>query len=313
MRKQKLTIDGQIDHMKNKKGIQFNIVNEDEAKDFLTNNNYYFKIKSYAKNYEKHVGGKNDGKYINLEFAYLQEMSTIDMYFRRMIIKLTLDTEHFLKTQLLKDFSMNNKENGYDIIDEFLERHPKAKENLDRKAKVKNSACYDLISKYSREDFAIWNIVEVLSFGDFTKLYKMYYEKYETKGSMEKYLWSVNFLRNAAAHNNCLLNSLRTPYSKEITPNKNVMNFLSKIEGISREARGSKMKNPVIHDFVVTLFVFYNVVTSKGIKIHTIEELKDLVDNRMLKRREFFEDNQLIVSNYTFVKKIIDYFYELSI
>lgn len=41
MDKKKLTIDGQIEHMKNKNGIQFNIVKEDEAKEFLKNNNYY--------------------------------------------------------------------------------------------------------------------------------------------------------------------------------------------------------------------------------------------------------------------------------
>lgn len=95
MRKRKLSIDEQIDYMKNKSGIRFNIINEKEAKEFLTNNNYYFKIKSYAKNYEKYQEGENAGKYINLEFAYLKELSTLDMYFRRIIMKITLDTEHF--------------------------------------------------------------------------------------------------------------------------------------------------------------------------------------------------------------------------
>ena len=42
MRKKKLSIDEQIDYMKDKSGIQFNIVNEEEAKKLLTNNNYYF-------------------------------------------------------------------------------------------------------------------------------------------------------------------------------------------------------------------------------------------------------------------------------
>lgn len=55
MRKRKLSIDEQIDYMKNKSGIKFNIVSEQEAKEFLKNNNYYFKIKSYAKNYEKYT------------------------------------------------------------------------------------------------------------------------------------------------------------------------------------------------------------------------------------------------------------------
>lgn len=310
MRKRKLSIDEQIDYMKNKSGIQFNIVNEEEAKEFLKNNNYYFKVKSYAKNYEKYTEGDNIGKYINLEFAYLMEMSKIDMYFRRIIIKMTLDIEHFLKTQLLRDFGGNQKEDGYNIVSELFSRYSHIEENINKKDR--NSACSDLVVKY-RGNFAIWNIVEVLSFGDFIKLYQMYYEKYKTKGSMERYLWSVRFLRNAAAHNSCLLNSLRKPYSNRITPNKKIMNFLSKIKGISREARRNKMKNPVIHDFVVTLYVFNNVVTSKKIKQNTMKELKDLIDNRLTANKGFFQKNQVILSHYEFVKKTIDYFYNLCV
>lgn len=40
----KLTIQEQIEHMK-QQGILFNIVSEEEAIEFLKNNNYYFKIK----------------------------------------------------------------------------------------------------------------------------------------------------------------------------------------------------------------------------------------------------------------------------
>ncbi|MDD4569461.1 MAG: Abi family protein [Tepidanaerobacteraceae bacterium] len=310
MGKVKLSIDGQIDYMKNKSGIQFNIINEEEAKDFLTNNTYYFKIKSYAKNYEKYIEGDNTGKYINLEFAYLKEMSTLDMYFRRVIMKLSLDTEHFLKTQLLRDFASNDEGDGYSIIDELFSTYDYIEGNITKKER--NSACSDLIIKY-KGNFAIWNIVEALSFGDFTKLYQLYYSKYETKGSMEKYLWSVRFLRNAAAHNSCLLNSLRIPYSKKVKPNMRIMNFLSKIDGISREARNSKMKNPVVHDFVVTLFVFNNVTTSEKIKKKTMEELKGLIDGRFIANKEFFRKNQLIISYYDFVKKVIDYFYGLCV
>ncbi|WP_077370001.1 Abi family protein [Anaerosalibacter sp. Marseille-P3206] len=310
MRKKKLSIDEQIDYMKDKSGIQFNIVNEEEAKKFLTNNNYYFKIKSYAKNYEKYIEGENAGKYINLEFAYLKEMSTLDMYFRRIIIKMTLDIEHFLKIQLLRDFSRNDEEDGYNIIDDLFERFPYIEENIDKKSK--NSTCSDLVTKY-KGNFAIWNIVEAIGFGDFTKLYRIYYEKYKTKGSMEKHVWSVRFLRNAAAHNSCLLNSLRTPYSKKINPNMEVINFISKIDGISRKTRQDKMRNPIIHDFVVTLYIFNNIATSEGIKRNTMEELKNLIDNRFTANKEFFEKNQLIISYYDFVKKIIDYFYDLCI
>lgn len=89
----KLTIIQQVEHMK-KQGILFDIVSEEEAISFLENNNYYFKIKAYKKAYYK---DKNIGKYIDLDFAYLKELSTVDALFRKIIVKITLDIEHFLK------------------------------------------------------------------------------------------------------------------------------------------------------------------------------------------------------------------------
>lgn len=140
----------------------------------------------------------------------------------------------------------------------------------------------------------------------------MYYEKYNSKENIGEYLWSVNFLRNAAAHNNCLLNSLRNPYSK-ISRNKKIINYLSTIEGISREARSSKMVNPVIHDFVVALYVFNNIKASRLIKKRNMMELKDIIDNRLTDNKNYFETNQLVVSHYKFIKTIVDYFHDLCI
>ena len=101
--KNKLTIDEQVEDLK-EKGTGFNIVNQDDAKKFLRYNNYYFKLKSYAKNYP--INPKN-GKYVNLEFAYLVELSKIDMYLRKIILGMCLDIEHVLKTRVLYDISQN--------------------------------------------------------------------------------------------------------------------------------------------------------------------------------------------------------------
>ena len=310
MKKKKLTAEEQTTHMKDKGGIGFNIMSEEEAKSFLTYNSYYFKIKSYAKNYEKYIEGDKAGKYINLEFAYLVELSKLDMYFRRIILKMTLDIEHFLKVQLLRDFQDNDDEDGYSIIDDFFNKYSRIKDNIDFKGK--NSTCTNLVLKY-RNSFAIWNIVEVLSFYDFTKLYEVYYKKHNNKNSLERYLWSVRLLRNAAAHNGCLLNSLRTPYNYTVYPNREVINYLSKIKSISRTARRSRMKNPVMHDFIVTLYVFNNVISSKEVKRITMIELKGLLDNRMRRNKEFFNKNQILMANYDFAKKVVDYFYGLCV
>jgi hypothetical protein len=73
------------------------------------------------------------------------------------------------------------------------------------------------------------------------------------------------------------------------------------------------MANPIVHDFIVMLYVFDAVITSKKTKKYTMNELKDLFEGRFLKHKEYFINNELIVSYYEFVKKILDYFYNTSI
>lgn len=55
-----------------------------------------------------------------MDFAYLQELSTLDMYLREIVLNFTLDIEHFLKVHLLKNISDNKDEDGYAIVEEFL-------------------------------------------------------------------------------------------------------------------------------------------------------------------------------------------------
>lgn len=73
MSKNKLTIDEQIEHMKNK-GIMFNIVDEKSAKEFLTYNNYYFKIKSFVEHKEYY-------KYNNCITSYYKFVKIIVDFF----------------------------------------------------------------------------------------------------------------------------------------------------------------------------------------------------------------------------------------
>ena len=80
-----LSVDELVEHMKCK-GITFNVVSEEDAKIFLSNNNYYMKLAAYRANYDKR---KNNGEYINLDFAYLQELSTIDMHLRHLILQIS--------------------------------------------------------------------------------------------------------------------------------------------------------------------------------------------------------------------------------
>ena len=299
MRKPKLTIAEQIQHMK-ESGIKFTIVDEDGAAKFLYESTYYFKIKAYAKNYSKYLNAPNHGKYVDLEFAYLKELSTIDSLLRKEIIKIALDIEHFLKVNMLVDFSESTVNDGYEIIEKLFTYNPDLRDSIIRKGASSTNG--NLIEKY-KNDFAIWNIVEVLSFGNFIELYSLYYGN---NSWLYNSLFPIKKLRNAAAHNNCLINNLNNNHESLITPHMHVYNEVCKIDGMPKKSPSKKLTHPIIHDFIVLTFVFNDVVKSAKTRKHKMNEILDLFNGRMVKHREYFENNALITSTYTFVKLILD-------
>lgn len=299
MENRKLSVQEQVDHMKSK-GISFNILDETSSKVFLSDNNYYFKLKAYAKNFNK----DSDGKYINLEFAYLKDLSTIDMHLRRFIIRITLDIEHTLKTKLLRDCVNNHREDGYSIVSEFLRVYPDINSRISQKSN--KSYTSDLFNKFEN-NFAIWNIVELLTFGDFIMLYKFYYKRYPSNHSYSDLLFPVKSLRNAAAHSNCLINTLRTPYHVDFTPNYRLNTLMKFVPDISHLRPKTKLKNTVIHDFIATLYLFNIVSFSDKIKQHTYEDLKTLLSGRVIQNSDYYTDNEALKDNYEFIVKIVDF------
>lgn len=159
----KLSIEKQIDYMK-EKGVKFSIYSEKDAKDFLLYNTYHTKIMSYSQNYP--IVGQN--QFYKLDFAYLVELSTLDMYVRRFFMRICLDIEHSLKTQLMRDCYENNCEDGYSIVNKFLVRNPLIKESIDyeyKKINAKEFQCsyMDQIYLDYYPIFSLWQIVEILS------------------------------------------------------------------------------------------------------------------------------------------------------
>lgn len=116
--KPKQTAPQLIEKMKNK-GITFKYITEEKAAEYLVNKNNYLRTAAYRKNYQKYHNGSNKGKYISLDFSFLQELSTIDMHFRFLITKMCLDIEHDLKVQMLKDIETDSTTDGYEIVNIF--------------------------------------------------------------------------------------------------------------------------------------------------------------------------------------------------
>ena len=293
------TSDELIEHMKNK-GIKFNIINEIEAKFFLENNNYYFKLAAYRNNYLK----KSNGEYINLEFAYLRELSIIDMELRHLVLEMALDIEHSLKVILLNDIANNFKNNSYDIVSSFLTDNQKISQDIERHST--SNYCGDLINKYS-PNFPIWVLLEIISFGDLVKFYNFYSKNYK-KLKDRKLLYSIRQIRNAAAHNNCLIYNLKSTNSKtKLSINTKVNKYVSSFKKIKKDTRKKKLRIKFFEDFITLLYAYKIFVNSENLIEKTRKKLKAL-DRRMLKNKNYFLKNEIISSAYNFNKIIIDAF-----
>lgn len=302
----KLTINAQIEDMKGA-GITFDIISESAARSYIENNTYYFRIKAYAKNYEKYIGTAKEGQYINLDFAYLKDLSVIDAYLRRIILRMTLDVEHFLKVKMLADFQKVD-EDGYEIVRELFRMQPKLQEKLENKNNT--STCNELVEKY-KNDWAIWNIVEIMSFGQFNELYALFYNRNDFKESYANLLLPIKMIRNASAHNNCLINRLRPPYARNVTPRYDVRNELYQQIKVSRKAADKKLAHPAIHDFAVLLYLYSRIVPVSTRRF-AYSELCELFNVRMLKHSNYYVKNDIIKSSYAFVVDIVNYYCNLN-
>lgn len=309
--KPKLTISEQISHLKSK-GIKFELCSEDDALTYLTLNNNYFKIRAYRKNFEKCSYGEMQGKYLNLDFAMLKDFAIIDMRLRYSLLSMCLDIEHFEKVKLLKIIS-NSSNDGYAIVNYYLDNLDACGKKYilenDISNRSKSSYCKGIIDKY-HDNYPAWAFVEILSFGQFTYFLNFCAEYFNDKDLKEDYylLQSVRNIRNAAAHNNCIINNLSLN-NNSYAPNKKVLAFLSKI-GVSKDSRKRRMSNESVCEIVTLLYTHCSIVSSQGVMNARSQEIHDVID-RFFKHIDYYTDNDLITTTFNFLKKVVDNLYPL--
>lgn len=93
-RKPKLSYPEQVQHLE-QKGVSFALMSKRQALIYLRDNNNFFKLSSYRKNFNKDATNR---EYVHLDFAYLVDLAIIDMYLRALMLKMSLNIEHFAKS-----------------------------------------------------------------------------------------------------------------------------------------------------------------------------------------------------------------------
>lgn len=302
-RNPKLTAKEQIQLMKDK-GIRFNIMSEEAALSYIENDTYYFKLKPYADLYEK----DKDGKYKDLEFAYLKDLAIIDSILRKKLLLMSLDIEHHLKVLLLKDFNRSD-EDGYQIIDDLIATN-KSHYDTDFKRKSAGLACSRIVNKY-KDNYAIWNVIEIISFADFEELYKFFYERngkalYPDKPESQKgpyvdMFTPVRLVRNTAAHNNTFLNNLVKPFFKlsKINQEGEIYDFFL-AHNIDKEMIDIHMQNPFCHDVLSVLHLYYLLMPKDDV-IDTFTDLQNTYNGRFVRHADYYEGkNETLYYSYLF-------------
>lgn len=310
-----LKVSDMVPYLKTK-NIKFKCCSEEDAKIHLKENNNYYNVTSYKNNFVKYQCGKLKGKYIDLDFAYLKDLSIIDYRTRRVLSKMTIDIEHYLKMRILNTIEEISEENGYKIVNLYLEKDfndincPKRVHDSIRK-KVANEYYQKIFSKYDLdkdtkiENIPIWEFLEIITFGELINFFDFFTKYYNLDDN--KYIFilrEVNKLRNAVAHNSCVLCDLD---KKDNTHRADtlVINYLKDC-GIGKENRNTKLSNSRIRQITYTLYMFNIIVSSEGVKNNVKYDITKLFYGRIILNRKYYNNNELLKSIYNYFDKIIE-------
>ena len=289
--------------MKNR-GITFNEISENDAKQFLQNNNYYMKLAAYRANYDKCDTGKRQGQYKKLDFGYLKELSTIDMYLRCIVMDMCLDIEHVINVRLIKNITNNPSEDGYDIVRKFIAQDDNLRILKNIRSHKSGEYCKDLIEKYYPY-FPVWVFVELISFGDLLYFCSFYEKIYGVQIINNKLMNTVRDVRNAAAHSNCLLNKMTEKIDSTKQVNNEISSFIIGMKNISKTSRVNNLSYKFTNSFVTVLYV-YDSLMNEIPKQKRYKEIQEFMNGRVVKNKQFFQSNSKIVGVYNFHKKVID-------
>ena len=75
---------------------------------------------------------------------------------------------------------------------------------------------------------------------------------------------------------------------------------------IGKETRNNKLSNSRIRQITYTLYMFNKIVTSDGIKENVKKDINELFFERIIRHKEYYNNNELLKSIYCYFKKIIE-------
>lgn len=308
------------------KGVSFekNFSKED-AISYLRQNNNYYKLSSYRKNFPKDA----EGKYVGLDFAALVELAIIDMMLRHIIVRMALDIEHFEKVKLLNVLKIKG-DDGYTTLEKYKESLKQLDEtelknrnktfHYDRlmreiEQNQKSTYCKDMINHIKPgQKMPVWVFTEVITFGTFRHFLGYCSGIFADKTLNNDFhqLYRVKALRNAAGHNNCILNDLSLRDGTQDI-NRKVLNKFRKlilpIQSHHPHNEPDAIQNDRIKDLITLFYMHSTILPSNDMRKHYRSDLNKLVEKMNRHKIDYFSSSDAVMNAFSIIEKIVDEWY----
>lgn len=295
MKKKKVSIPELYESLKSR-GVTFNNHSKEEAMKIMEHTNYYYKLASFRKNFEK-----EDSKYKYCDFSYLVDLASIDMQVRNYLLEMSLSIEHFVKTEFTRQITAHRVEDGYSIVTEFRMRYP---EEFERTLeKFEKTRYQKVMYEKHHHDLPIWVMMEHMDYGCLNKVIEQYYFMYNKPRSLAKTVklsMSSRHIRNACAHNSVFIIEWFNNNSK-IDNNPAEVTTLAK----DLEIEPYLTDYAKVNDLLATFSLFKTYASKETVKHYHDAGLSLL--ERCKRNEQVYKKVPKLKKMYNLLSKMVDY------
>lgn len=299
------------------RGVAFGLCPEAEAAAYLRDSNNYLRCASYRVLFDRRPPAEQGGEpggYVNLDFGHLCDLSSIDRQLREAFLQVCVDVEHFAKMHVL-DRALGEGEDGYGIVAEYIaDINHRERNRLSgslaaraREGETHDEYTGDLIARHL-DDLPLWVFLEVVEFGSFVDFCRFCAERWgDADMAQEHYvLKSVKALRNACAHNSCIVNGFTPDSRRPMTaPHALVTDSLNAAGMANSKTRRSKLGNLRVMQMASALWALDRFCTSERARERNASRLEAL-RARFEASRRLYDRTNSIASYFDFLWKLVD-------
>lgn len=297
----------QIDLLKGK-GVKFERCSEGRAMEILANAETYLHLSAYRVLFQRHEDGPDKGKFVNLDFGDLLDVSSLDDSLREAFRLMAKDIERSVKAWLVSE-SARRGEDGYGMVADFVSSLPRGfreglKRDLTRRAQADEYA--GSLIDHCRDAVPVWTLLEVVPFGTLLACYLFCVERWGEEGRRETHyaLKDAKAVRNCASHAGCLCNGFVPERETRHATSGIVLEWLNDHGIRNSKGRRARLRNRRTQQLVTTVALHDLLVGEYAAPatLGAIEELRRLMGDATIR----YGTQNPLVSHLEFLVRVLD-------